>query len=165
MLWHTSRLRWQVIFVCVSRPPKIASGATQLIPRSLSYGFLSCAAAHLLHNDSPGNISELDASLGRLQKMLNDGVVDTGKIGELVSRFIWLLAKDFLVRSRGFDQMLGACQPISVVEFLQFVFGKRIWKDAPNAQEAFQEAYINFSHWVSMGFNINPFRTCCEELL
>ena len=97
--------------------------------------------------------------------MLNDGVVDTGKIGELVSRFIWLLAKDFLVCSKGFDQMLGACQPISVVEFLQFVFGPEIWKEAPEAQVAFQEAYINFSHWVSMGFNINPFRTCCEELL
>ncbi|KAI9570118.1 hypothetical protein HD554DRAFT_2083867 [Boletus coccyginus] len=126
---------------------------------------LSCAAAYLLHVEGlSSGTDKLDPSLCSLQCMVNDGVVDTGKIGELVSRFIWLLAKDFLVRWKGLDPMLEACQPISVVEYLQFVFGPRIWQAAPQAPQIFQDAYINFSHWISMGFNINPLKTGSQEL-
>ncbi|KAH7884938.1 hypothetical protein F5I97DRAFT_1301108 [Phlebopus sp. FC_14] len=95
--------------------------------------------------------------------MVNEGVVDIGQIGELVSRLLWLLAKDFFVRTKldapahmsgGFEEVLQDCQLVPVVDFLTFVFGPKIWEAAPGAQTEFQNAYINFSHWVSMDFNI-----------
>ena len=94
--------------------------------------------------------------------MINDGVVDIGQIGELVSRFLWLLAKDFLVRevdaedgvNSRFEQVLQDCQLVSVVDFLESAFGPKIWAEAPQARQEFQNAYVNFSHWVSMDFDI-----------
>ncbi|KAF8552448.1 hypothetical protein OG21DRAFT_1486202 [Imleria badia] len=138
---------------------------------------LSCAAASLLHGGNPPPAkTDLVSSLEILERMVNDGVIDIGQIGELVSRFLWLLAKDFFVREKvvqkdvgwGFDQQLEDCQLVSVVAFLRFVFGPRIWNGKPEAQELFQNAYINFSHWVSMDSDIRrherlgevPYVTC-----
>lgn len=156
---------------------------------------LSCVAASLLHGDGLGKDDTLVVTLRCLERMVNDGLVDIGRIGELVSRFLWLLAKDFFVRANGvgtmdaadgvdtmnaadevgtmnatdgvdtmnganptfeatFDQVLQDCQLVPVVQFLEFVFGRKIWEAAPEAEVEFQNAYINFSHWVSMDFNI-----------
>ena len=137
--------------------------------------FLSCAAASLLLNDTSPMQDKLDLTLKNLMDMVNDGVVDIGQTGELVSRFIWLLAKDFFVRSSkpnvaknvqvlGFDQELQDCRLVSVVDYLEFVFGPKFWTDNGAAREKFQDAYINFSHWVSMNYDIRRDKEGLEQL-
>ncbi|KAG9308729.1 hypothetical protein JVU11DRAFT_11514 [Chiua virens] len=126
---------------------------------------LSCAAAYALH-DSP---ERLPACLENLLQALNGGMIDKGKRGEMASRLLWLLAKDLYVRTKAknkgtewpktFDAHLADCQMISVVDWLEFVFGPQIWnakeKKASTTHEAFKNAYLNFSHWVSMDTDIN----------
>ena len=137
---------------------------------------LSCAAASLLYEannaDKGFSASNLVGTMGRLERMVNEGLVDIGQIGELVSRFLWLLAKDFFVRkvdvknagNSQCEQVLQDCQMVPVVGFLEFVFGSRIWKLAPEAREIFQNAFINFSHWVSMDFDIRQKTEGVEQL-
>ena len=135
--------------------------------------FLSCAAASLLWDNTSPMQDNLDLTLEKLKDMVNDGVVDISQIGELVSRFIWLLAKDFFVRSSEpkndqvseFDQELQDCRLVSVVDYLEFVFGPKFWTDNEAAREKFQDAYINFSHWVSMDYNIRRDKEGSEQLL
>ncbi|KAF8553145.1 hypothetical protein OG21DRAFT_1497931 [Imleria badia] len=107
---------------------------------------LSCAAASLLHSGDTKDKNKLDVSLHSLESMVNDGVIDIGQIGEVVSRFLWLLAKDFYVRkpengvggyaNPRFDQALQDCQLVPVVGFLEFVFGSRIWDTTPEAKSS-----------------------------
>ncbi|KAG9318913.1 hypothetical protein JVU11DRAFT_1024 [Chiua virens] len=125
---------------------------------------LSCMAAKLLH-DEPG---KLGAALEKLMQRVNSGMIDMGQRGELASRLLWLLAKDLFIRSKAentatempstWDDHLVDCQMIPVVDWLEFVFGPRIWdernKQASAAREVFKDAYVNFSHWVSMEKNI-----------
>ena len=120
---------------------------------------LSCAAASLLHVESMNNLVD---ALDSLKRMIDDGVVDIGQTEDLVSRFLWLLAKDFLVREvdaeddvdSPSEQVLQDCQLVPVVDFLESAFGPKIWAEAPQARQEFQNAYVNFSHWVSMDFDI-----------
>ena len=137
--------------------------------------FLSCAAASLLLDVTSPTQNNLDLALENLKVMVNDGVVDIGQIGDLVSRFIWLLAKDFFVRSSPpkvaknvpvseFDEELEDRRLVSVVDYLKFVFGPKFWTDNKAAQEEFQDAYINFSHWVSMNYNIRRDEEGLEQL-
>ena len=141
--------------------------------------FLSYAAASLLHAPE----DNLGLTLATLETMVNEGVIDIGQIGELCSRFLWLLAKDFFVRSKledkdnvkgkgrdkdkavsELDQELPGCRLVSVVEFLEFVFGSTFWKDVAKAKKQFDGAYINFSHWVSMEYNIRRSKKDLEQL-
>ncbi|KAG9318017.1 hypothetical protein JVU11DRAFT_80 [Chiua virens] len=116
---------------------------------------LSCAAANVLHSDD-----NLVSALNSLVKMAKNSVVNVGDIGELVSRFLWLLAKDFFVREPERVDVDGRklldCHPVPVTEFLEFFLGSQVWNAVPGARKEFENAYINFSHWVSMGFDITP---------
>jgi hypothetical protein len=121
---------------------------------------LSCAAAISMHETN----NSLRDTLYILQAKVDNGMIDVGQCGELVSRLIWLLAKDFYVmRHLGTRTFTGSgnnvevvhCRMIPVVAFIEFVFGGDFWKKVENkagddAKDAFQDAYINFSHWVSM---------------
>ncbi|KAG9313113.1 hypothetical protein JVU11DRAFT_6563 [Chiua virens] len=116
---------------------------------------LSCAAANVLHSDD-----NLVYAFTSLALMAKDGVVSVGDTGELVSRFLWLLAKDLFVREPERvvvdTSKLLDCHPVPVTEFLEFFLGPRVWNAVPGARKEFENAYINFSHWVSMGFDITP---------
>lgn len=48
------------------------------------------------------------------------------------------------------DAELIDCQKVSVVDFLEYLFGKTFWWELAVAKAAFQHAYINFSYWVSI---------------
>ncbi|KAG9310693.1 hypothetical protein JVU11DRAFT_9287 [Chiua virens] len=127
---------------------------------------LSCVAAKLLHVHP----DKLDTALTTLMQRVNSGMIDMGQRGELASRLLWLLAKDLFVRTRAnsevretpstWDEHLVDCQMIPVVDWLEFVFGPRIWDDqtakkAPGlARKAFENVYLNFSHWVCMEASI-----------
>ncbi|KAF9232686.1 hypothetical protein BU15DRAFT_67236 [Melanogaster broomeanus] len=126
--------------------------------------YLSCVAANILHAKSEMR----DETLKVLMKKVNDGMIDMGQSGELASRMLWLLAKDLLVRTyhspsqflderkgKGWDAELIDCQEVSVRDFFVFLFGSDFWTRAgQSATTAFDNAYVNFSHWVSMDSNI-----------
>ncbi|KAF9244221.1 hypothetical protein BU15DRAFT_59546 [Melanogaster broomeanus] len=126
--------------------------------------YLSCVAANILHEKSQLR----DETLKVLMKKVNDGMIDMGQSGELASRLLWLLAKDLLVRThhppdkfiderkgRGWEAELIDCQEVSVCDFFTFLFGSDFWtKAGQSATTAFKDAYVNFSHWVSMDFSI-----------
>ncbi|KAG2339311.1 hypothetical protein BDR05DRAFT_624565 [Suillus weaverae] len=80
-----------------------------------------------------------------------------------------LLAKDLFIRqdpSTGVIQDLhynGSedaepidCQKVSIIDFLEYLFGKTFWSRTAEGKTAFQHAYINFSHWVPMTEFISP---------
>lgn len=93
---------------------------------------------------------------------------------KLASQLFLLLAKDTYVRrnlSGEFDSFtipdndsddkwtseLIDCQQVSIVEFLEYLFGTSFWVIAGDAaKESFRHAYINFSHWVPMDQCISP---------
>ncbi|KAF9232755.1 hypothetical protein BU15DRAFT_67188 [Melanogaster broomeanus] len=126
--------------------------------------YLSCVAANILHAKSEMR----DETLKVLMKKVNDGMIDMGRSGGLACRMLWLLAKDLLVRTyhspgeflderkgKDWDAELIDCQEVSVRDFFMFLFGSDFWTRAgQSATTAFDNAYVNFSHWVSMDSNI-----------
>ena len=130
---------------------------------------LSCAAANLLHQKT----DNLTQALGVLKQKMDGGMFEIGQSGELTSRLVLLLAKDKYVRKhhdvskdpyiRGEDDEnwwnaeLIDCQKVSVIHFLEHLFGDSFWSLAGDtAKKLFQHAYINFSHWVPMDGLISP---------
>ena len=100
-----------------------------------------------------------------LENDIRHGVVELGRCGELTSWLLWLLAKDLYIRDRLhepseiltktldgdlLDTEVTDCKMILIVDWLEFVFGKRIWDKTRGSREHFQDAFLNFSHWVSM---------------
>jgi hypothetical protein len=125
---------------------------------------LSCVAAILLHGAS------LTDALKVLKEKVDGGMVETGQSGELASRLLLLIAKDMYVRSYLSTDTISApdydgtadaelmdCQKVSVINFLEYLFGDGFWSMAGmDAKTTFQHAYINFSHWVPMENFISP---------
>ncbi|KAG2141416.1 uncharacterized protein EDB93DRAFT_634537 [Suillus bovinus] len=121
---------------------------------------LSCVAAIMLH----GRPDNLDFVLSILGKKVDDGMVEIGQSGELASRLLLLIAKDLFIRKDppkdvirdlyyygSGDAELMDCRKVSLIDFLEYLFGQTFWsRTAKEAKAAFQHAYINFSHWVSM---------------
>ncbi|KAG1799086.1 hypothetical protein EV424DRAFT_1559508 [Suillus variegatus] len=127
---------------------------------------LSCVAAMILHRTP----SDVNFVLGILKKKIDGGMVEIGQSGELASRLLLLLAKDLFVRkdppngviwdllyNGSGDAELIDCRKVSVIDFLEYLFGQTFWsRTVKEAKAAFQHAYINFSHWVSMTEFISP---------
>ncbi|KAG0697370.1 hypothetical protein DFH29DRAFT_946530 [Suillus ampliporus] len=130
---------------------------------------LSCVAAILLHKSPTCLVNALQV----LKEKVDGGMVELGQSGELTSRLLLLLAKDMFVRKylskdglpnirdlhdikRSPDAELMDCQKVSVIDFLQYLFGEDFWSTVEEAETAFKHAYINFSHWVPMTEFISP---------
>lgn len=161
--------------ICLSMTP----GRQWRFTKYPSEPLLSCVAARALHN-SP---HALQAALEKLLVALNSGMIEKGQRGELASRLLWLLAKDLFIRTKvnsaanklptKWDEHLADCQMIPVVDWLEFVFGPQIWNDGDaETRTAFQNAYLNFSHWVSMEADIHKsaglglvFKSCLRGLI
>ena len=122
--------------------------------------FLSCIAAFILH----GSTDTLKICLQSLQRKIYNGMISTGQAGELASRILWLLAKDLFVRTKGnglfftnsvipdWSATLNDCMAIPLMGYLEHVFGKQEWPR--RALKAFEDAYVNFSHWLDMDKSI-----------
>ncbi|KAI6007926.1 hypothetical protein EDC04DRAFT_2611228 [Pisolithus marmoratus] len=108
--------------------------------------------------------------LDALEEKIISGMVDIGKSGGLASHLLWLLAKDLYVcctlpsygpvmPAKGghkWNSELTDCWMISVIEYFCFIFGENFWDIAgKEAKDAFKDAFVNFSHWVSMDKNIS----------
>lgn len=131
--------------------------------RSTSSGsepFLSHVAAVLLERDS--------SVFGALQETLRSGLIEREDGGGLACRALLLVGKDVCLRTRynkrfgvepTLDHELFYCRPISVLAYLETLFGPRIYPAGEVAkagvQEDFKNARVNFLHWNSMSENIH----------
>ncbi|QRV96429.1 hypothetical protein RhiJN_24447 [Ceratobasidium sp. AG-Ba] len=121
---------------------------------------LSCAVARILYADyirSDLAPFPIEQALVKLTEAVDQQLVNTGQKGELVSRLIYLMAKDLAVRKLDFepisdDKDLSDCLPITVSAYLESVFG--IIPTPTEPLELLEGWYINFSHWVSMSTEI-----------
>ena len=110
---------------------------------------LSSAAASLLHQ-KPTNLVDC---LQVLNAKLHSGMIDKGQRGELVSRVLLLLGRDYTLSPlRDAPDALAYCQPVKVLDYLKTTFGD--YFQDPAIQNAFKVAYINFTHWLSMKENL-----------
>jgi hypothetical protein len=129
---------------------------------------LSCVAAILLHKTR----NSLEYALTVLNSKVDDGMVEIGQSGELASRLLLFLAKDLFVRkitSKGVIQSLNHegriemdaelidCQKVSVVDFLEYLFGKTFWWELAEASMPTSISRIGCQCQSS-----NPVRTCCD---
>jgi len=106
---------------------------------------LSCVAASLLYRKA-GNIVDC---LAVLNNKLRSGLVDRGQRGELVSRMLLLLGREYTPRpTPAVPGGLEYCKPVKVLDYLKTTFGD-YFQDF-KIREAFEQAYINFTHWLSM---------------
>ena len=122
---------------------------------------LSSAAAFVLHKDPKA----LENCLNTLRKKIYGGMIEIGHGGELASLILLLLAKDCLVHqhlphhrslfvkspsalSDPWDAELIDCQKVPLLQYLDHLFGTQ--KRENKARAAFERAYVNFSHWVTM---------------
>ncbi|KAI6108312.1 hypothetical protein F5141DRAFT_1122332 [Pisolithus sp. B1] len=137
--------------------------------------FVWCAAAALIHSSD-----KLDRLLRALEEKIVSGMIIVGRSGGLASRLLWLFAKDLYVRctlpykfilpatnGKDWESELVDCRMIPVVDYFRFVFGKDFWakvEGGKDAEEVFKDAYINFSHWVSMGEYICSSKNGDEQL-
>ena len=115
----------------------------------------------------------------QLKLRIFTGMIDSGKSGELASRLLLLLAKEYL-HLKGMDNFsrgrflltpaenehgreeLFFCRPVRVLDYLEALLGLDIFKQEDGSQidrEAIESAYgsalLNFSHWGSMSSNIH----------
>ncbi|QRV97749.1 hypothetical protein RhiJN_25768 [Ceratobasidium sp. AG-Ba] len=121
---------------------------------------LSCAVTRILY--SPPDMAHntiLDTALSHLQEAVVDDMIEVGQKGELVSRLVFLIAKDFALRQGGtamtphMDSDLTDCRPFPVVDYLDGLFGDEFL--TPELKDRLNGWYINFSHWIQMTKPIN----------
>ncbi|KAG9097765.1 hypothetical protein FS749_005544 [Ceratobasidium sp. UAMH 11750] len=130
---------------------------------------LSSAAARLLYPPavpitSGAFLGVLGAALGQLQVAVASRVIDQGLKGELVSRLIFLTAKDITTRKYHAASSVGMsaipsmseelldCKPLPVIEYLTVLFGENTLDQ--EARRLFDGWHVNFSHWIGMDQNI-----------
>ena len=123
--------------------------------RTPSEPILAEAAAQLL-NATP--LEELAPQV--LCHAFSCGLLAQGEQGRVVGRLLWMLAHDKVLRG-SLDSPVRFHKPISVINFLKSLFHEKYWDIILNAKpagdqeglplfEAFESAYIHFSHFVDV---------------
>ena len=138
---------------------------------------LAEAAARLLNNKG-GDLIMHQAPL-ILESALSSSFLARGERGELVARTLFTVAHDRAIMSAMPDPPAGPHfhRPVRFVEFLEHLLAPDIWAivqdappghaypDSPSLKVAFQDAWVNFSHFVQLG-NLASFTLhCASELL
>ena len=79
------------------------------------------------------------------EKLCGAGLVEKGILGELAARIL-LISRDFTAPHdlRGPD----LSKPVRLLDFLDTLFGRNVFADPGNFENAFGNAYVNFTHWV-----------------
>lgn len=102
-----------------------------------------------------------------LRTKLSSGMIEKGKSGELACRLLLLVGKDVFLRRiyakrkiLETDELLY-CLPVPLLDYLEALFGPKIYPADESAakavKRAFENAKVNFSHWISMSEKIhNP---------
>jgi hypothetical protein len=107
-------------------------------------------------------------------KLLSPGLIDRGRVGELVARLLCVLARDSILKSSPETETspsLRYAKPFGVLDFLKTLFTKSNDLLTTPAQvggnqtikTCFQHASMNFTHWVTTSSFLLPETT--SELL
>ena len=118
---------------------------------------LAEAAAQLLNRESILPLDQLAPKV--IDKGFQRGILARGERGEMVGRLLWTLAHDQVSRNNPKPGVVEFHTPIRVLDFLHALFHKDYWgeilnakpmgnKDGPALSEAFDNAYIQFSHFM-----------------
>jgi hypothetical protein len=114
---------------------------------SPSEPILVMSSADILHNKS--DLDRLQLVLNTLSKDLcSAGLVEKGVLGELGARTLLLIARDFAAPLHSHSRNL--LKPVRLLDFLYTLFQRDMFNDSdqPKFDEAFDGAYVNFTHWV-----------------
>jgi hypothetical protein len=153
-------------------PVIAASEATELSDRSVAHhmrlltGFSPHSDNFYTHSPSEpilvmGSIDILYSTQepDRLRRVLNTlsqdlcgaGLVEKGILGELGVRILLLIARDFAAPLHSSRDGRNLLKPVFLLDFLDTLFGKDIFdpSDRPKFENAFGNAYVNFTHWIS----------------
>jgi hypothetical protein len=148
--------------------PVVASAeAIQLADRSVAHhmrfltGFSNNHSVFYTHSPSEpilvfGAINLLYGKQRLLGTVLNTlsadlcggGLVEKGLLGELCARILLLTARDYAAPI-GRSQ-LNYSKPVRLLDFLSKLFGTKTWarQNQEKFDNAFAEAYVNFTHWI-----------------
>ena len=147
-----------------------ASEATELADRAVAHhmrlltGFSTNSDRFYSHSPSEpvlvmGSInilydgSQPDRLRNVLQTLSRDlckaGLVEKGVFGELGARTLILIARDFAASYCGAGRV--RFRPVPLMDFLVTLFGRDQFdhSDKLKLDNAFDKAYVNFTHWIS----------------
>lgn len=114
--------------------------------RSPSEPILALAAFELMYPG--GQNRRLGAVFGTLSRDLcSSGLIEKGLLGELGTRALLLVARDCTVLRK---REPNVAKPVRLLEVLGTLFGDDEWGKPHQEQfnEAFKDAYVNFTHWI-----------------
>jgi hypothetical protein len=123
--------------------PILALGAFEIMYPEKSLGLKEA-------NDLPLRSPRLGEILKHLSKDLcGAGLVDKGHLGELCARILLLTARDYVAMKETEDRNL--LTPVRLLDVLSRLFGTATWagEKQKDFDDAFQTAYVNFTHWVT----------------
>ena len=120
------------------------------------------AAARLL-NGGDSDIMSLGPTI--LESALRQGLLARGERGELVARTLFTVAHDLAIMRRHTDAPLGPRfhRPVQFLDLLQNLLASDIWTvvrkalpfhaypGAVTLEDAYKDAWVNFSHFVQLG--------------
>ncbi|KAF7791508.1 hypothetical protein EIP86_002524 [Pleurotus ostreatoroseus] len=130
-----------------------------------TWRFTTYASEPLLSHVAAFALNESPSAFDVLRVKLSSGMIEKGRSGELACRLLLLVGKDVCLRSiRAEDSIpekeeLIYCWPVSLLTYLETLFGSKVFPTDPYAAKAvkddFKNAKVNFSHWISMSDKIH----------
>ncbi|KAK7448932.1 hypothetical protein VKT23_013664 [Stygiomarasmius scandens] len=144
---------------------------------------LSHAAASYMHSED-----NLVKSLDVLSSRISSGLIQAGELGELMSRLLILIARDFAA-IHAYDigvrvkpnfperyhqyykpfpstpglQYFAYLRPVPLLLVLCILFGDEWILSNPGCIKAFERAYISASHWIRMAEDVAPRPSITKE--
>jgi hypothetical protein len=110
------------------------------------------AMEHLCEN---GNWSDSIRTLA--EELLDKGLIDKGLKGELYSRFILILARDWLQKNASLPKSVPQLQAtFTVQQFLMALYGENHHTSVLLIPRKIREAWMNFNHFVPTDENLTP---------
>lgn len=137
---------------------------------------LAEAAARLLNSEKGPGI--VNYALQILNASLNTGLLARGERGEMVARTFFTVAHDLAIKEQYQPSPTSYFhRPIRLVDLLKHLLASDVWAIVKNAypvhhypgdltlEEAFANAWVNFSHFVQLGDHKSFTLECASELL
>jgi hypothetical protein len=89
------------------------------------------------------------------EELLDKGLIDKGLKGELYSRFILILARDWL-QKHALKSVPQLQAPFTVQQFLMALYGENHRESVQLIPDKIREAWMNFNHFVPTDENLTP---------
>jgi hypothetical protein len=126
----------------------IATNSDGFYTHSPSEPVLVMGSINILYNTK----QDLGKVLDTLSRGLcGAGLVEKGIWGELCARTLLLIARDYAAPPHSSHNGRNYLKPVPLMSFLDKLFGEDIFdpSDRQKFDNAFGNAYVNFTHWIS----------------